>query len=183
MPKDQKPTTNTSGSVNLTLPMPVSSNAMYVPVEGRVVLSAAARTYYAEMYNIMEREGVQTLTGRLCVHMWVHEKDKRRRDINNLTKTLFDALQRCKVYVDDSQIDETHIYRGEISEKPYVRIEITTIAELDTRITVKVQKENQAKQDAFDSKLDVLSGICKQSEIKKISRFSRQQGQKNGKHA
>lgn len=43
--------------------------------------------------------------GRVGVLITVCSPDRRRRDINNLGKALFDALGKAGVYKDDSQID------------------------------------------------------------------------------
>lgn len=157
----------------MILPLPVSNNAMYVPVNGRVVLSKTVREYYATMYNLLQGEGIVPLEGRLCVELWIHEPDKRRRDINNMTKSLFDALQRCKVYHDDSQIDETHIYRADIVKDGEIKVFITKIKDEDDRMTVKEQEVEKNKTEKFDNKLSLLESICKKSEIKKVSRYHR----------
>ena len=48
---------------------------------------------------------------RLKVQVLIHSPDRRRRDIDNLQKSLLDALQHAGVYDDDTQIDELHIKR------------------------------------------------------------------------
>ena len=42
---------------------------------------------------------------RLRVQVECFPPDKRRRDLDNLGKSLMDSLQHAKVYADDSQID------------------------------------------------------------------------------
>lgn len=176
MPNSQSTTPQKIEGVKFNLPMPVSNNAMYMPANGKIILSPAARSYYTEMQNFFYRHGnFETLTGRLSVNVWIYEKDLRRRDINNLTKSLFDALQKCKLYEDDSQIDETHIFRGGIVESPYVCIEIKVLCENDTRVPLKVQRAEKALQERFDEKVENLKKICKKSEIQKVKRFSKKE--------
>lgn len=51
------------------------------------------------------------LEGRLNVEVQVYVPDNKRRDIDNLCKSLLDALQKAGVYKDDEQIDKLSIVR------------------------------------------------------------------------
>ena len=51
---------------------------------------------------------------------------KRRADIDNFNKLVFDALSGI-VYEDDSQIIELHIIKGYDKENPRVELEITPV--------------------------------------------------------
>jgi crossover junction endodeoxyribonuclease RusA len=44
----------------------------------------------------------------------LHFKDRRKSDIDNRIKSLLDALVQAGLFNDDSQVDELHVYRGEI---------------------------------------------------------------------
>ena len=57
---------------------------------------------------------VQTLTGRLSVHVALFPPDKRMRDVDNVLKPLLDACEHAGCFVNDSQIDELHIIRQEV---------------------------------------------------------------------
>jgi len=48
---------------------------------------------------------------RLSVDIYAYPPDKRRRDLDNILKSLFDSLQHAGLYEDDSQIDDIHIVR------------------------------------------------------------------------
>ena len=49
---------------------------------------------------------------RYAVRLFFYWGDKRRRDIDNFAKPILDAITESQmVWVDDSQIDELHIYR------------------------------------------------------------------------
>lgn len=64
------------------------------------------------------------LDGRyaVVVHYWPH--DKRRRDVDNVAKTLMDSLNGV-AWRDDSQVDDLRIIRHECSKQdPYVMVEV-----------------------------------------------------------
>ena len=46
--------------------------------------------------------------------MIVHPPDRRRRDLDNVQKAIFDALEQAGVYENDSQIDHIDIKRGDV---------------------------------------------------------------------
>ena len=57
----------------------------------------------------------------------VNPPDRRRRDIDNLTKVPLDALTHAAVWEDDSQIDELYIRRDEIKKGGFITIQITEL--------------------------------------------------------
>ena len=60
----------------------------------------------------MAAKGVQKpLEGRLGVSINAHPPDARRRDLDNLFKSVLDSLQHANVFLDDSQIDFLSIHR------------------------------------------------------------------------
>jgi crossover junction endodeoxyribonuclease RusA len=54
---------------------------------------------------------IQTMDGRLAVHVAIWPPDNRKRDVDNTLKPLLDAMEHAGVYENDSQIDELHIIR------------------------------------------------------------------------
>ena len=71
------------------------------------------------------------LEERLKVTIYLHMPDRRRRDLDNYKKALFDACSKDEkddfkgLWVDDSQIDQDSTYRGEIFKGGLVRMVIT----------------------------------------------------------
>lgn len=51
------------------------------------------------------------LDGDLMVEIIIYPPDKRKRDIDNIKKALFDALQHAGLYHDDNQICDDHTIR------------------------------------------------------------------------
>lgn len=99
--------------LTLELPYPPSANRLYrrIPVRrgGRVVgsrtlISREGRAYYDECKRILRPFASRKLEGDLAVEVEVYPPDRRRRDLDNTQKALFDALTKGGVYRDDSQI-------------------------------------------------------------------------------
>lgn len=61
---------------------------------------------------------------RLSLHISVYPPDKRKRDIDNITKCLLDSLEEAKVFSDDSQIDHLTIVRCPTEKNGRVKIVI-----------------------------------------------------------
>lgn len=108
------------------VPFPPSVNSYYRSISrGRVcqsILSAKGREY---AHKLVEQIGPQKpIQGRLAVSVLLCPPDKRRRDLDNYMKSLLDALTKCGVWEDDSQIDRLTIDRGPIENRCLVTIEV-----------------------------------------------------------
>ena len=92
------------------LPYPPTINTYWRNLgEGRTVLSRGAREYRKA---VMELIGAAVpVRDRLRIEIELYPPDKRRRDLDNVTKSLFDCMQHAHVFHDDSQIDEYRIKR------------------------------------------------------------------------
>jgi crossover junction endodeoxyribonuclease RusA len=65
---------------------------------------------------VLACEARKHLSGRLHVTLTAYPPDRRRRDIDNLAKSVLDAMQHAGVYLDDSQIDRLTIIRAEVEK-------------------------------------------------------------------
>lgn len=140
------------------LPFPVSVNNMYFlkNAGNGLVLTNEVRAYYNKIkIYIAEIWPYQPIEKRVKVSVWFYENDRRRRDINNYTKTLFDALQGC-VYADDKQIDETYLKRCELNEEACVKVVIEIIEEKDTRKPMKQVKAEKIKSEKIKENEKIL---------------------------
>lgn len=112
---------NEGKMVKLTLPWPPSVNRYWRRRGHRYFISNEGQDFRETVGLIcMGLAGSFKINERLCVKIDAYPPDKRRRDLDNILKALFDSLQHALVYEDDNQIDEIHIVRkssilGEIS--------------------------------------------------------------------
>lgn len=64
---------------------------------------------------------------RLRCHLVLNMPTKRRFDIDNFTKVIFDSLVQNGLCLDDEQFDELHIYRGEVIKGGLIKIKVEEI--------------------------------------------------------
>ena len=64
---------------------------------------------------------------RLSVTVDIYPPDNRRRDIDNLSKALLDALEHAGAYLDDTQIDHLVLRRCNKIEDGAVKVKIERI--------------------------------------------------------
>lgn len=104
----------------LTLPYPVSVNAMWRTFRGRSVLSVKGRAYKLQAAEIAKAAGVQLLEGDVAIDVTLHAKKtkkptgKRPRciDLSNSLKVAEDALIGI-AFGDDSQTRSIRMRYGE----------------------------------------------------------------------
>jgi crossover junction endodeoxyribonuclease RusA len=121
-------------TVELTLPWPPSVNRIWRAVGGRILLSLLARQYHRRVANALPPGKVETLRGRLAVEVVLHPPGTLknvRHDVMNREKAMCDALTKQRVWLDDSQIDEFHMMRGQPMGAGSAMMTITEIAPVD----------------------------------------------------
>lgn len=114
------------------LPWPPSANHYWRHVGPKVLLSKEGRDYRKtvadEVLVQSPRLPSQPLGGRLRVWVQVFPPDQRARDLDNLNKSLLDALQHAGVFVSDSQIDDLRLLRQPGHGKPgYVVVTVSLV--------------------------------------------------------
>jgi len=90
--------------IELVLPFPPSINHYWRHVGPRVLISRRGRAYREQVRAILAAAGVRPIAGPLEVYIAAHPPDLRRRDLDNLLKSLLDSGQYGGAYHDDSQI-------------------------------------------------------------------------------
>lgn len=114
--------------ITITLPLSPTINHAYGHNKfGGKYLKPAGKKYRQHVAEIVAEAGIKTLEGRVSVFAAIHAKDKRRQDIDNRAKILLDALTHAGLWVDDEQLDELHLVRGEIVKGGKIVLVITEI--------------------------------------------------------
>ena len=116
--------------IRLILPWPPSVNHYWRRWNGRTIISREGRAYREQVARAIRTLGAdRRLAGRLAVEMLLFPPDRRRRDIDNLSKALLDSLQAGGVYRDDNQIFDLRIKRLDIIKGGLVEVAINDIEE------------------------------------------------------
>ncbi|MDF0645018.1 MAG: RusA family crossover junction endodeoxyribonuclease [Nitrospira sp.] len=123
--------------VALVLPVPPSVNHQYATVRGRRLLSAAGRTYKAQVGDLVllmlsKRSNRAALLSRLQSNTLVlsirfYFRSPLRRDVDGGLKIAQDAL--CEgLGINDNRIVETHLYKDVDKLNPRIEVSLTAAA-------------------------------------------------------
>jgi len=76
-------------------------------------ISAFGKAYRQEVWAAFKQDypGTKPITDRLHVRILASPPDNRKRDLDNILKSLLDALMHSGIFTDDEQIDALEIYR------------------------------------------------------------------------
>jgi crossover junction endodeoxyribonuclease RusA len=101
----------------LSLPLPPSVNSYRTIFRNRMGISKAGKEFKAKVSDYVIEYKVPKLgAARLEMKVILYPRDKRKQDIDNRIKALWDALGDAGVFDDDEQIDVLLIERGEIKK-------------------------------------------------------------------
>ncbi|MBE8597885.1 RusA family crossover junction endodeoxyribonuclease [Xenorhabdus sp. BG5] len=99
---------------NLKLPWPPSVNHYWRHTQRGHYISKQGENYREAIIRLIEQQNLNINTlSRIKITITVHPPDRRKRDIDNLPKAVFDSLTHARFWADDEQIDDMHIMRGE----------------------------------------------------------------------
>lgn len=87
--------------MQITLPYPPSSNAIWRNVEGRTLKSSAYRQWLKEAAWTVLQQRPEPHKGSFRATVLIGRPDRRRRDNHNLTKAILDLLEQTGVIEDD----------------------------------------------------------------------------------
>ncbi|MEE8382690.1 MAG: RusA family crossover junction endodeoxyribonuclease [Thermodesulfobacteriota bacterium] len=115
------------------LPWPPSSRAYYTYTKRGVYLSKNGRKYKEVVAKaVNEQIPALTLTYQLRITVKMFPPDRRKRDVDNHLKGLFDSLEESGLIKDDCLFDQVFIYRGVVIAKGAVIVEINKAGPLLT---------------------------------------------------
>jgi len=118
--------------VTIRLPYPPSVNTVYRhAVRGKhsVMFMTDRGKDYKKQVEAHVRSAVVDRFGdaRLSMLVHVYPPDRRKRDLDNLSKVLADSLQGAGLFKDDEQIDDVHYIRKEVIKGGAVVVRLTSM--------------------------------------------------------
>jgi crossover junction endodeoxyribonuclease RusA len=108
----------------IELPWPPSVNTYWRHVGHKVLISKKGREY-RNTVGWMSRAGPEFGDARLHIEIDAYPPDRRKRDLDNLPKAIFDSLQHGGMFDDDNQIDYFSVARKEIRKGGAIILNIT----------------------------------------------------------
>ena len=115
-------------AASFDLPLPPSVNRYYRHVGYNVLISREGRKY--RMMTVSRLAGsVEKFTGPVRFAVDVYPPDRRRRDLDNLLKSLQDAIVHTGVLEDDSLIKSLHMeMRDPVPPEGFVHVHIEALS-------------------------------------------------------
>ncbi|WP_255458524.1 RusA family crossover junction endodeoxyribonuclease [Nitrospira sp. KM1] len=123
----------------MTLPIPPSVNHQYATVNGRRLLTAAGRSYKAQVSELVwlaltkdtDRDGLlhRLQSGFLTLSVRFYFTSALRRDVDGGLKIAQDAL--CEgLGLNDNRIVETHLYKHVDKINPRIEVALSNVSSL-----------------------------------------------------
>jgi crossover junction endodeoxyribonuclease RusA len=106
------------------LPWPPSINNYYVHTRNHTYIGDRGRDYRIIVRSILNTNKARKISGYIRLELELYPPDKRKRDMDNIQKALWDALQHGGLYEDDSQIKSFHCEMYEPMEGGLVVVKI-----------------------------------------------------------
>jgi len=114
--------------ITLKLPFPPSVNTYYRNFRGRMVMGKNGRSFKDAVQEIVTVTQTPKFNdARLMAIITIFPPNKRKFDLDNRLKAIFDSLQDAGVFDDDEQFDKIEIARGVIKSGGGCTIVIATL--------------------------------------------------------
>jgi len=114
-------------AIYLELPYPPSVNHYWGQSGNRRFIGKKGVAFRAEVVEAARLANATPIEDRIAVHIELFPPDRRKRDLDNVLKSLLDACEHAGCYVNDSQIDEIHIVRKAIIKNGACNIAIIAL--------------------------------------------------------
>jgi crossover junction endodeoxyribonuclease RusA len=116
----------------LDLPLPPSVNHYWGQHGHRRYVSKAGVAFKEQVSEYVIDYRVPKLgTARIAMTVVLFPKDRRKQDIDNRIKALWDALANAGVFDNDEQIDTLFIERGEIKKGGGCRVYLDILDKIE----------------------------------------------------
>ena len=155
----------------LTFSLPVSANQRLMRARGSKALISSSKyrqwkeKAYLEVSSLLRQNSLRFTNGeRISLTLKIHFPDKRRRDIDNYVKGAQDLLTDCGVWSDDTQIDDLHVLRCEISKEPYVEAVIEEIGKKKCNVFLNFSTLITMRCASYWAALRGFSSLCSETE-------------------
>lgn len=98
--------------LTLDLPWPPTANTYWRRNGGRYFISKRGQEYREYVSKACYAyQGLFVAEDRLRLRIKAYPPDRRKRDLDNLFKSVLDSIQSAGIYYDDNQIDKLSIER------------------------------------------------------------------------
>lgn len=103
---------------SLILPYPPSANRTIKLSHGKIYRADKCTRFYEEVWLAKQQKQIPSfpLEKRLFMEIYLYPPDKRRRDIDNLCRAVFNGFQYAEIVQDDFQFETLHVERREVKE-------------------------------------------------------------------
>lgn len=116
-------------SYEFKLPFPPSVNAWKTPIKNRMILSRRGRDYRKLVDEELIKLGLkgENIQQPLSVSLVLNPPTLRKYDVDNFTKSLFDALTTSNFWGDDVQVQRLVVEKGEKTKGGNVIVRVRRI--------------------------------------------------------
>ena len=109
------------------LPWPPSINGYWRTFRNRQIISKRGREYRLSIGNAIPDLIGEAIEERVSVYIVLNPPTKRKYDVDNFTKAVFDALTAIGFWIDDEQVHKLTIVKGEKSPPGNVQVKVTKL--------------------------------------------------------
>ncbi|WP_082259633.1 RusA family crossover junction endodeoxyribonuclease [Gilliamella sp. Nev5-1] len=120
--------------INLTLPYPPTVNHYWGTAGKRRYIKPQGIKFRNDVIGIvLQNKANKKLAERVMIDIKAYMPDRRKRDLDNINKAIFDALIHSGVIVDDEQIDVLHSERKEVFKGGKIELTISALGGINER--------------------------------------------------
>ena len=114
--------------IHLTLPYPPTVNHYWGTAgKRRYIKPDGIKFRNAVVAIVLQNKANKKLSERVMVEIKAYMPDRRKRDLDNINKAIFDALIHSGVILDDEQIDVLHSERKEVINSGRIELSISKL--------------------------------------------------------